>query len=127
MSGEVTFEVEGLEEFQKAMAEFIDKADDSNVIRVLKKGADTFTKDLLSLPKPRSRIRAAGYTHMVDTFADRINGKEIEVGWGKYYGPMVEHGTVKMSAQPHLNPTFNRNAERYYKIMIDELWKGVNL
>ena len=40
--------------------------------------------------------------------------KEIEIGWGKYYGPMVERGTIKMkSSHPHLVPLWNRNSKRY--------------
>ena len=122
---EVEFTTSGLKEFQEMMNDFLKKASDENVTRVLKKGADAFTKDLLKLPKPRSRIHAAGYTHMVNSFANRINGKEVEVGWGKYYGPMVEHGTRKMKSQPHLKSTFKSNSQKYYKIMTDELWKGV--
>lgn len=125
MSAQVTFDTDGLEEFQNLMEEYAQVSDPQNVIKVLKKGADAFTADLLKLPRPRSRIHAAGYTHMVDVFADRINGKEVEVGWGKYYGPMVEHGTVKMRAQPHLKPTYRKNAEKYYKTMTNILWKGV--
>lgn len=125
MSGEISFETEGLAEFQEVMEKYIDAAGDDNVVQALKVGADQFVQDLLKLPKPKSRIHASGYTHMVDVFADRINGKEVEVGWGKYYGPMVEHGTVKMRAQPHLKPTYRKNAEKYYKTMTNILWKGV--
>lgn len=125
MSAEVSFEIDELGDFQKELQEILAKMDDDNVVKVLKKGADALTQDLLKLPKPRSRIKATGYTHMIDTFADKVNGKEVEVGWGKYYGPMVEHGTVKMSAQPHLTPAYNRNADKYYKIMINNFWKGV--
>ena len=124
MSAQVTFDTEGLEEFQNLMEEFAQVLDPQNVIKVLKKGADAFTSDLLKLPRPRSRIHAAGYTHMVDVFANRVRGSEVEVGWGKDYGPMVEHGTVRMRAQPHLKPAFNSNSQKYYKIMTEELWKG---
>ena len=125
MSTTVTFAIDGLEEFQEAMEQFLKATDETNVAKVLKQGADLLVQDLLKLPKPRSAIHAAGYTHMVSTFSDRIKYGEVEVGWGKYYGPMVEHGTVNMGAQPHLQPTFNRNAEKYYRKMTDELWKGV--
>lgn len=47
--------------------------------------------------------------------------KDIDVGWGKYYGPMLEHGTKKMSAKAHLKPLFEQNKERYYKKMIAAL------
>lgn len=118
---QIVFDTSGLDDFQKELNRFLKAAEEKNVTRVLKQGADAFTSDLLKLPKPRSRIHAAGYTHMVNSFANRINGKEVEVGWGKYYGPMVEHGTRKMKSQPHLTPTFKSNSQKYYKIMTDEL------
>ena len=65
-----------------------------------------------------SKIRKANYTHLIDSFSLRKKSNEVEVGWGKYYGPMLEHGTVKMNAQPHLNPVWDRNKEKYYKKMI---------
>ena len=122
---QIVFDTSGLDDFQKELNRFLKAAEEKKVTRVLKHGADAFTSDLLKLPKPRSRIHAAGYTHMVSTFTNRIAGNEVEVGWGKYYGPMVERGTIKMKGQPHLRPTFKSNSQKYYKIMTDELWKGV--
>lgn len=68
------------------------------------KGAREFVSDLRKLPKPRSKISKAGYTHIVDTFSMKREKSGIEVGWGKYYGPMLEHGTRKMAAREHLKP-----------------------
>ena len=85
---------------------------------ILLTGAKEFVSDLLKLPKPKSRIRKAGYTHLIDTFAYREKKKEVEVGWGKYYGPMVEHGTTKMNEQPHVYPLWDKNKEKYYKTML---------
>lgn len=79
--------------------------------------AKEFVKDLNRLGRPRSKINKSGYTHLVDTFAYRKNKDEYEVGWGKYYGPMVERGTKKMRARPHLISTFKNNQEKYYKIL----------
>lgn len=84
-------------------------------------GAKEFVKDLLKLPKPISRIRKAGYTHLIDSFAYKVKKYEVEAGWGKYYGPMVEHGTNKMNEQPHLYPLWDKNKEKYYKLMITKL------
>ena len=69
-----------------------------------------------------SEIRKAGYTHLVKTFTYRVEKNEIPVGWGKYYGPMQEHGTMKMNANPHVNPTWNRNKEKYYSKMIKKIY-----
>ena len=89
-----------------------------NPIKILLVGAKEFVKDLLKLPKPISKIRKAGYTHLINTFAYKEKKDEVEVGWGKYYGPMVEHGTTKMDEQPHLYPLWDKNKEKYYKAML---------
>ena len=46
----------------------------------------------------------------------------VNVGWGKYYGPMLEHGTRKMAARAHLKPLFERNKEKYYKKMTESIF-----
>lgn len=89
-----------------------------NPVDILLTGAKEFVSDLLKLPKPKSRIRKAGYTHLIDTFAYKEKKKEVEVGWGKYYGSMVEHGTTKMDEQPHVYPLWDKNKEKYYKTML---------
>ena len=92
-----------------------------NPTDVLLVGAKEFVSDLLKLTKPISKIRKAGYTHLINTFAYRENRDEVEVGWGKYYGSMVEHGTTKMNEQPHVYPLWNKNKEKYYKSMLTKL------
>lgn len=92
-----------------------------NPTDVLLVGAKEFVNDLLKLPRPISKIRKAGYIHLVNSFAYREKKNEIEVGWGKYYGPMVEHGTTKISEQPHVYPLWNKNKEKYYKSMLTKL------
>ena len=77
-----------------------------------------FVNDVRKLPKPRSSIRKVGYTHLLDTVTYRRKNGEVEAGWGKYYGPMVDKGTKKMSATPHFAPTFERNKEKYYNAML---------
>lgn len=93
--------------------------------KILEVGANEFVKDLLKLTKPKSKIKVSGYTHLVDTFSynkSKYFKEEIDVCWGKYYGPFVEngttHGKVKTKSQAHLKPTFNRNKEKYYDKMI---------
>lgn len=92
-----------------------------NAMIGIEAGAKEFIKDALKLPKPMSKIRKAGYTHLVRSFAYRNKQKEIEAGWGKYYGPMVEHGTVNMNANPHVYPLWDKNREKYYKTMLTKL------
>lgn len=110
---------EGFTELSEYFKEITSEMD--NVTDILEIGAQDFVKDLLKLPKPISRIRKSGYTHLVKSFAYAKQEKEVEVGWGKYYGRMVENGTSKMYAREHLNPCFNRNKEKYYKKMIAKL------
>ena len=78
--------------------------------------------DVRKLPKPRSKMTGSGYTHLLDTVTTRRTKGEIEVGWGKYYGPMVENGTVRADAVPHVMPTFQKNKQKYYQAIDKELY-----
>ena len=113
------YDYSGFEILSEQIEKYADGAE--NIMEVLEEGAKEFVNDLLKLPKPISRIRKTGYTHLVDTFSYRNKAKEIEVGWGKYYGPMVENGTKKMNAQPHVYPLWEKNKEKYYKTMLIKL------
>lgn len=112
MSNEV-YGYDGFEAMSEILEKYIDGA--SNAVDILEVGAKEFVNDLLKLPKPISKIRKSGYTHLIKCFAYKKKNKEVEVGWGKYYGPMLEHGTTKMNAQEHLYPVWDRNKEKYYK------------
>jgi len=109
----------GFELLAETIQKYADGAD--NVMDVLEIGAKEFVSDLLKLPKPMSKIRKAGYTHLVRSFAYKRKDKEIEAGWGKYYGPMLEHGTKNMNPQPHIYPLWEKNKEKYYKTMLTKL------
>ena len=105
---------DGFDEFSKMLAEYADKTDPGNVINVLEIGAKAFVNDVRALPRPRSRMMAPGYTHLIDTVTYQKSKNEVITGWGKYYGPMVENGTVKMDGVPHMRPAFEKNKETYY-------------
>lgn len=110
----------GFDDLSKDIESYLKNVE--NVQEILEIGAKEFTGDLLKLPKPKSRIRKSGYTHLVDSFSYRkAEDNEVEVGWGKYYGRMVEEGTSRMNSQPHLKPTWERNKEKYYKTMLKKL------
>ena len=119
MSKEVEFYDSGFGEFEKMMKEYAEKVSEGKALDAIEAGAQEFVNDLLRLPKPRSRITKARYTHIIDTFALERTESNIKVGWGKYYGPMLEHGTRKMSARAHLKPLFEQNKEKYYKKMTE--------
>lgn len=118
MSKEV-YGYSGFEAMSEILEKYIDGA--GNAVDVLETGAKEFVGDLLKLPKPISKIRKSGYTHLIKCFAYKKKSKEVEAGWGKYYGPMLEHGTVKMNAQEHLYPVWDRNKEKYYKKMLTKM------
>lgn len=114
-------ELEGFDDLSNLLNDVIKKVDETNVLNALNLGASEFVKNLLSLPKPKSKLQGPGYTHMIDVFAYKENGKQVEVGWGKYYGPMVEKGSVLMRAQPHLEPLWTKNKDSILMIMIESL------
>lgn len=114
-----TYGYNGFEELSKIIENYAKNVD--NVEDVLEEGAKEFVNDLLKLPKPISKIKKTGYTHLIDTFSYRKKTKEVEVGWGKYYGPMLEMGTNKMKAQPHIYPLWDKNKEKYYKTMLTKM------
>lgn len=118
MSNEI-YGYEGFQDLVDILENYAKGAD--NFIDVLETGAKEFVNDLLKIPKPMSKIRKAGYTHLVRSFAYRKKKDEIEIGWGKYYGPMVEHGTKKMDENPHVYPLWDKNKEKYYKTMLTKL------
>lgn len=115
---------------EKAFAELEDTFSDlikasDDIPGVLQVAADAFIKDLKALPSPRSDISAAGYTHMLDSFATKKQGESVLIGWGKYYGPILENGSKKMRPHRHFRPTWDRNKEKYYKLMTNKLTGGL--
>ena len=115
---------EGLEKFMDLLEKYEKAADDNHVSEVLMQAGEARAEDVHRLPKPRRR--GAGYTHMLDSVTAAPSGKDaVLVSWGRYYGKFVEHGTKKMSAQPHLIPEWERNKDRYYKMMQDNLFAKV--
>ncbi len=111
----------GFSELSKLLEDY--QVSESDALRVLEEIAGTFAQDVRKLPKPRSTIATAGYTHLLDTVTHRKKGKEIESGWGKYYGPMVEKGTKKMRGTPHIKQTFHKNQEKYFKRINEKIFK----
>lgn len=113
---------EGLQKFAELLEQYEKAAD--GIADVLIVGGEALAEDVQRLPKPRRR--GAGYTHMLDSVQAAPSGKDaVLVSWGQYYGKFVEYGTKKMDAQPHLIPTWDRNKDRYYKLMTDKLFEKV--
>lgn len=113
---------EGFDAFSDLLEEYEKKTTMENVLKVLEIGAKEFVADVRALPRPRSQIRAPGYTHLLDTVTYQRTKNEVVTGWSKYYGPMVDKGTRKMKGVAHMGPTFERNKERYYGAMQKKLF-----
>ena len=113
---------QSMQELMDLFSEAMKKAD--NMQEILQAGADEFVEDLKALPSPRSKIVRTSHTHIIDTFGSKTEDKSVLVGWGKYYGPIVEHGSIKMRAQPHFKLLWARNKEKYYKTMVSKFNGG---
>lgn len=114
-------EFNGFLELEEELKEIIEKVENKD--KYLEEIAQDFVKDLLKLPKPKSKINRSGYTHLISTFSYAKRRDEIEIGWGKYYGMFVEKGTKTVVAQPHLQPMFEKNFNKY----IEKINKKLNL
>lgn len=106
---------EGFLELNKVLDNLVSLVETNKILDEEELIAKEFVDDLMRIARPRSRISKAGYTHLIDTFAYRRTDKDVAVGWGKYYGPMVERGAKQMKngGTPHLVPLWNRNANKY--------------
>lgn len=111
----------GLSDLLAELKQLDQKFTSAQILDSIEIGTDAFVNDLMALPRPKSRISAGGYTHMVDSFASERSRTGIKVGWGKYYGRFVEYGTRKMAAQPHLIPAYNRNQDKYIQLIRKDL------
>ena len=83
-------EFDGFLDLNKCLEDYIKLSDPQSMLDEEEKIAQNFVNDLKKLPRPRSKISKAGYTHLIDTFTYRRTKDDIAVGWGKYYGRMVE-------------------------------------
>ncbi len=113
--------MKGFDELSKMLVEYEISEEES--VQALEEVAREFVEDVQKLPRPRSLIRKAGYSHLIDTVTYKRNRNEIEVGWGKYYGPMVENGTLRMKGTAHIKPIFDRNKQKYYKMIDKKLFR----
>lgn len=69
MSSEITFDGGGFEDFEEMLKQYSENVSSDKALDAVEAGAKEFVNDLLRLPKPRSQITKAGYTHIVSTFA----------------------------------------------------------
>jgi HK97 gp10 family phage protein len=106
---------------------FSKMADEDNIKEAQEAGAAFLVGKLRRLSKPRNTGK------MLESMDFEYNKKEktVEVGWGKFYGRLVESGHKTrsgkkvVSAKAHLKPTFEANKNFINKIMIDTLKRKV--
>lgn len=120
----------GFDELSKELESYIQKVE--KPLEILEVGAKEFVKDLKKLTKPISQIKKSGYTHLIDTFTYRVTSRDVEVGWGKWYGRILETGANVKGRnsnkryhiqRKHLEPVYTQNKEKYFKLMINEFNK----
>lgn len=114
--------LEGFDAFDEELQSYLKTCDDDNVVQILKAGADELISDVRALPSPRSNITKATHTHLLDAVSGKAEGNKYIVGWGVYYGPIVEAGHTtpkgtKVSARAHLRPTLRDNRQKYESAM----------
>lgn len=60
-----------------------------------------------------------------NSITHEVEKKEAKVGTNVEYAPFVELGTVKMAAQPYLNPALEANKGNIKKIFADAIRREV--
>lgn len=114
--------LDGMNDFMEELSALADKVSDDQMAEYLKAGADAFVQDMHKLPSPRSR--RSKRSHMLDNISAKKNGSGWDIGWGDYYGSMVEKGTSKMRAQPHLLTTWQQNENKYMQQIQEKIFGG---
>lgn len=60
-----------------------------------------------------------------NSITHEVEKNEARVGTNVDYAPFIELGTVKMAAQPYLNPALDNNKNNIRKIFADAISKAV--
>ena len=116
----MSFHAEGMGDFIKELSQWAQRVEPGHVAKVTQAAGDALAEDVRALPAPRSSLGGA-HTHLLDTVTwEPGEHGDTLIGWGRYYGRMVESGTRNMQAQPHLLPTWKKNERKYLAIMRDE-------
>ena len=116
---------EGFQRLATLLKGYAENANSANILRAQKAGAEYFCGVMRNRPSPRGRSR----DHMLDSIAYEQDTQQVEtvVGWGKFYGRMVESGhraggwaknTQTVTANPHLKPEFNKQKDQIISRMV---------
>ena len=128
----------GFMKLNEELSDLMKWADEDRIKDAQNAGASFLVNKVRKLSKPR---RTGNLLNRVTSEYDSSK-KSTGVGWGDYYGRIVENGhkagkrksrskkkKIKdtrnyVPAQPHLFTTYKNNKEKIYEIMINKLRKG---
>jgi len=113
LSIEISCDVKGIEEFQRAMHNF-----DSAMQRQVHMQLASWAADVKALARQLVPVRT-GYLR--STIYAKISEWVAEIGAEATYGLFVELGTHRMRAQPYLYPAIQQHLPRLEGIILDAL------
>jgi hypothetical protein len=116
---------EGFQRLANLLEEYSQNANPANILQAQKAGAEYFCEVMRRKASPRGRSRE----HMLDSVAYDQDARNTEtvVGWGKFYGRMVESGhraggwakaSESIAAHPHMKPEFNKQKDQIMSRMV---------
>ena len=113
MSIEISCDIKGVEELQKAMRNF-DSAMQKHVHRQLA----SWAADVKALAKQLVPVRTG---HLRNSIYTKIREWVAEIGAEATYALFVEFGTRRMRARPYLYPAIQQHLPRLEQIILDAL------
>jgi len=113
MAIEISCEVKGIEEFQKAMLNF-----DSAMQRQVYRQLASWAADVKALARQLVPVRTG---HLRSSIYAKISEWVAEIGAEATYALFVELGTRRMRAQPYLYPAIQQHLPRLEQIILDAL------
>jgi HK97 gp10 family phage protein len=113
MAIEITCDVDGIEEFQRAMQQF-----DSGMQRYVHRQLASWAADVKALAKQLAPVRTG---HLRSSIYAKIQEWVAEIGAEATYALFVEFGTRYMQAQPFLYPAIQEYLPRLEEIICEAI------
>ena len=113
MAVEITCDVDGIEEFQRAMQQF-----DSGMQRYVHRQLASWAADVKALAKQLAPVRTG---HLRSSIYAKIQEWVAEIGAEATYALFVEFGTRYMQARPYLYPAIQEHLPRLEQIICETI------
>jgi len=113
MAVEITCDLDGIEEFQRAMQQF-----DSGIQRHVHRQLASWAADVKALAKQLVPVRTG---HLRSSIYAKIQEWIAEIGAEATYALFVEFGTRYMQAQPYLYPAIQEYLPRLEEIIFEAI------